>query len=96
VWDGGTQKYSWSDTGQESYRIWWDGVAKEAWVDFEAGSECIERAWNAIWFGWDDGSRPFFWRWPPEYMEVMRDGLLIHIMGKTPRYEKPQPDGNPR
>jgi hypothetical protein len=88
----GTQKYSWSDTGQELYRLWWDGVAKEAWVDFEAGSECIERAWNATWFGWDDGPRPFFWRWPPEYMEVMRDGLPIHIMGKTPRYEKPQPD----
>jgi hypothetical protein len=50
------------------------------------------KAWNASWFGWDDGSRPFFWRWPPEYMGVIRDGLPIHIMGKTPWYEKPQSD----
>jgi hypothetical protein len=44
--DEGTRKYSWSDTGQVSYRLWWDGVVKEAWVDFEAGLECIERAWK--------------------------------------------------
>jgi hypothetical protein len=47
VWDEDTRKYSWSGAGQASYRLWWDGVVKETWVDFEAGLECIERAWNA-------------------------------------------------
>jgi hypothetical protein len=77
VWDEDTRKYSWSDSGQASFRLWWDGVVKEAWVDFEAGLECIERAWHATWFAWDDGPGPFFWRRPPEYIEVIQDGLPI-------------------
>jgi hypothetical protein len=39
-----------------------------------AARDCIRRCGDATWWNWDGGSRPFFWRWPVEYQNVVRDG----------------------
>ncbi len=42
------------------------------------------------------GSRPLFWRWPPEYLKAIRDGLPPWIKGALPRYWVPQrPEKDP-
>ena len=51
--------------------------------DWNAGRECISRAWNSTWWLWSDGSRPFFWRWPVEYQGAIRDGLPLWLRGAT-------------
>jgi hypothetical protein len=40
-----------------------------------AASDCILRACGATWWQWEDGSRPFFWRWPVDYQLIIREGL---------------------
>ena len=43
----------------------------------EAASDCLRRASQASWWGWDGGSRPFFWRWPEDYQEKVRNGIKV-------------------
>ncbi len=37
--------------------------------------ECLTRASQATWWSWSGGSRPFFWRWPSEFLVELRDGF---------------------
>lgn len=43
--------------------------------------DCISRAADATWWSWDAGSRPFFWRWPSDYLEVSRIGVEVWFDG---------------
>jgi hypothetical protein len=54
--------------------------------------EAIERAFRSSWWEWDDGSRPFHWRWPEEYQDRIRDGLKPHFKTEAPKYVVPQRD----
>jgi hypothetical protein len=58
--------------------------------DWNAGRECISRAWNSTWWEWSDGSRPFFWRWTPKYRTTIRDGHRLWVCGPFPRWKVPQ------
>jgi hypothetical protein len=63
--------------------------------NWNAGRDCITRAWNSTWWVWVDGSRPFFWRWPEEYLPAIRDGLPLWIRGALPQcrlLQCPEPD----
>jgi hypothetical protein len=60
------------------------------------GSDCIRRCCNSSWWEWTSGSRPLFWRWPPEYLKAIRDGLPPWIKGALPKYWVPQrPEKDP-
>ena len=48
-----------------------------------AAKDCIQRAANASWWSWDDGSRPFFWRWPSDYQLQVRDGAKVYFEGRV-------------
>jgi hypothetical protein len=48
-------------------------INNEQRKSFLAVSDCIERAVNAYLCDWEDGSRPFFWRWSAEYHNQIRD-----------------------
>jgi hypothetical protein len=37
----------------------------------EAGRDCITRASNSLWWGWDDGFRPHFWGRASDYQEII-------------------------
>jgi hypothetical protein len=90
VWDAAVGRYGWKRLGLREYRRWQSTIAQSAVADFSGGSECIQRHAQSTWWTWDNGSRPFFWRWPPEYLAVIWDGLPIHMLGTPPLYDKPQ------
>ena len=60
--------------------------------DLVPGRDAVLRAALSSWWGWDDGSRPFHWRWPEFYRERIRDGLKVHFQNPPPRYQIPQRD----
>jgi hypothetical protein len=41
----------------------------------EAGEAAVAKAAETIWWEWKSGSTIFFWRWPPDYQDVVREGL---------------------
>ena len=43
----------------------------------EAGKDCCRRAFGASWWSWDEGSRPFFWRWPKPYQQSILSGVPV-------------------
>jgi hypothetical protein len=89
------EKYTWSDTGKNDYRVWWKRrVFLAGGRDLVPGSDDIARAARFTWWNWDDGSRPFHWRWPSWYMETIRDSLKVCFRSTKPRYRKPQRDAN--
>jgi hypothetical protein len=55
-----------------------------------AGAIAVGHAMEASWWDWDNGSAPFFWRWPEEFMANIRDGIPPRFIGPPPRYKKPQ------
>ena len=82
--------YHWDKEGLASYRKWWRWRHRAQRRNREAGLDAISRAANSSWFGWDDGSAPFFWRWPKEYQRTMRDGLKVWLRDEGPRNKRGQ------
>jgi hypothetical protein len=56
----------------------------------EAARDCFRRAYGATIWSWDLGSRPFFWRWPIDYIVIVRDGLLPYYTGSVPPWKRKQ------
>jgi hypothetical protein len=75
-----------------SYKAWWnlywDG--SQALKEKAPGKDAIWRVSEATWWEWVEGSAPFYWRWPKEYQETIRDGLEIWFSGKKPAWKRPQ------
>jgi hypothetical protein len=61
-----------------------------AGIDLVPGGDAVARAANSSWFKWEDGSRPFHWRWPEFYQQVIQDGLKVHFTSAKPSYKKSQ------
>ena len=59
-----------------------------------AARECIGRAAETSWWKWDKGSRPFFWRWPEEFMMDVRDGIKPWISKSLPQYKAKKHKGS--
>jgi hypothetical protein len=51
-----------------------------------AAGDCITRAANSTWWNWEDGSRPFFWRWSEDYCWHIKDGIPLWYRGDPPRH----------
>lgn len=60
-------------------------------LDLAAAADAIRRGANSTWWEWDDGSRPFHWRWPKEYQTTIRDGLPVYV---SPGEETIAPQGD--
>jgi hypothetical protein len=65
--------------GREAYREWWKCCSLLAGKDLYPAADAIARAARSSWWNWDDGSRPFHWRWPAWYMGIIRDGLPVYF-----------------
>ena len=89
-WNKECGTYSWAKNGRHEYQRWYYNRRREDPFEVEAGSDAICRAWKSSWWEWDDGSRPFHWRWPEWYQSTIRDGMKVHLNGTIPRYTKPQ------
>jgi len=85
--------YKWTSQGQREYRQWYvrRRFAKVQ-QDLVPGTDAVSRAADSSWFGWDDGSRPFHWRWPLFYQSTIRDGLRVHFHSPKPEYTTAQQD----
>ena len=54
--------------------------------DLIAVREAVVRAANASWWEWHDGSRLFFWRWPPSWRKEARDrARAYHLIEPPPK-----------
>jgi hypothetical protein len=87
VWNG--TKYSRNEKHKLQYRHYWSSIWGHTYNDQRksllAACDCIERAANSSWWDWEDGSRPFFWRWSVEYQNQIRDGIPLWYHGTAPR-----------
>jgi hypothetical protein len=86
-----TAHYQWKPrSGKQSYKAWWNQFWRFAARDRIPGKDAIYRAADSSWWEWDEGSAPFYWRWPVEYRETIRDGLEIWFAGAKPKWRRPQ------
>jgi hypothetical protein len=76
--------------GVRGYKQWWKERMLLANADLRPGADAVRRAAESSWWNWNDGSRPFHWRWPRWYQSTIRDGLKVHFQGKKPAYRKAQ------
>jgi len=90
VWNSNLGKYQWTKTGKSSYVQSHQRVSKAAQKNWNAAIECIHRASNASWWEWDQGSRPFFWRWNKDYIGNIRDGIPPWIKSTPEKWVRPQ------
>ena len=56
------------------------------------GSDSLIRALRSSWWDWDDGSAPFYWRWPMWYRSFIRDGIAFPFRRPPVKYMVPQRD----
>ena len=96
-WNANQQKFQWTTIGHLRYRDQWQYERREAGVDIEAASDCIQRGSDASWWEWRGGSRPFFWRWSKQrlggsgFEHEMRDGMeVLHDPDALPSYKRAQ------
>ena len=88
-------KYEWSleeRDGLCQYRSWWVEQMSICRRDIQGGQDAEAQAADSSWWSWDDGSRPFHWRWPVEYQDKIRDGIPVHFLHKMKPYKVTQGD----
>jgi hypothetical protein len=85
--------YVWKPgSGKARYVRWWRERHQLCAVDLVPGQDAVIRAARSSWWNWDDGSRPFHWRWQAEYIERIRDGIPVHFLSSMTPYLRPQGD----
>ena len=65
TWLDGENKYVWKRVGKLNYQRDWK-LLQDRSSDLKAARDCVKRACGSLWWEWHSGSRPFFWRWPPD------------------------------
>jgi hypothetical protein len=58
--------------------------------DFQPAVDTVIRAARSLWWNWDDGSRPFHWRWLQWFRKIIRDRLPVFFRSQKPSYRKAQ------
>ena len=75
--------------------LWWQNP-EEHKTSILAGLKAIRYANEASWWEWDGGSFPFFWRWNPEFIRDVRDGILPRFTGNPLACkDRQRPNANP-
>ena len=63
----------------------------ELFKDCKVGRDAMRRLADSSWWGWDNGSTLFFWRWPKRHRRSIRDGTKLFVKKeKLPHYFKRQ------
>jgi hypothetical protein len=87
--------HGWATPGRASYGSWWDPVDQigDHEKDHTIGKDCVRRVADSTWWLWDGRLTPFFWRWPDEFRNSIRDGTPLWLdMEVVPEYRRPQRD----
>jgi hypothetical protein len=74
---------------------WWlDSTDRTS--SLSAGAKALSYAVGASWWEWDQGSFPFFWRWPTEFVREIRDGMPPRFLHDPPAcMDRQGPNANP-
>ncbi|OEU18475.1 hypothetical protein FRACYDRAFT_236751 [Fragilariopsis cylindrus CCMP1102] len=84
----------WKHLVKKSFHDWFERVGKQH-KDHEAikvaGEASVAKAAETSWWEWKRGSTIFFWRWPPDYQDVVREGLLPMFDTDPPSNSDRQP-----
>jgi hypothetical protein len=68
-----------------------DRMTPEEFEKFKAfGRKSLCYVGKADWWKWRGGSHPFFWRWPEEFQQDIRDGLAPRFKGEPPNCQEKQ------
>jgi len=73
---------------------WFEEVGKlrrEKEDIFRDGMKACAKADQCSWWNWDKGSSIFFWRWPPDYQETARIGVMPYFDKAPPTNQDRQP-----
>ena len=84
----------WKGRVDRSFRKWYTatGITQKEHVDIKlAGEAAAIKAGQASWWEWDKGSTIFFWRWPPDYQDVVRKGVAPMFDSEPPTNSDRQP-----
>jgi hypothetical protein len=88
---GFVMKYTWRPKfGRVCYKSWYNNFWSQARAHKDPGYDAIWRTGKSSWWDWDAGSAPFYWRWPGQYRDTIRDGLEIWFSGEKPQFKRPQ------
>jgi hypothetical protein len=88
--ENGQKHYVWSPNGRDSYKRWWKDRLITTIEDIVPASDAIACVASSFWLGWDEGSRPFHWRWPEHYQEVICEWFeSIFSNASPPKIGKP-------
>ena len=89
----------WRRLVASSFWAWWaesrvarlsQGIPGVCELSKAPGLAALGHSVDASWWEWNRGSAPFFWRYPSEWLVLMRDGLPPRFVGTPPRYTKTQ------
>lgn len=98
-------RWSWRDEkGRRIYKGWYTAKAKSSDARVRSHEMARDAIWRTAgkycqdhsevedtWWSWIWGSTPFYWRWPEEYQEEVRDGQPHLFVGEPREYKRPQP-----
>lgn len=73
----------WTHNLRREAMVWWNRESKHR-QDLAAIHDCLYRARACSYFSWHRGSRLFFWRFPPEFRALMRDGSPFYHIAPCP------------
>jgi hypothetical protein len=59
-------------------------------TSIRVGATALSFAAETTWWDWPHGSATFFWNWPAEYQNLLRDGLAPRFIGDPPAYRQRQ------
>ena len=82
--------YRWSAHGLSQYKEWWRNRILLSHSEWMKGCDALLRALKSSWWEWEDGSAPFYWRWPMWYHTFIRDGIAFPFKRAPPKYMVPQ------
>ena len=83
-------RYVWTPSGHTLYKEWWQNRILLTHSEWMKGCDALLRALRSSWWEWEDGSAPFYWRWPKWYQGHIRDGISFPFSRPAPRYMQPQ------
>ena len=85
-------KLSWSEQGRDAYKMIFKNRTQATRNYWMKGSDAVRRALKSSWWEWEEGSSPFYWRWPSWYQRYIRDGIRFPLKSTPPEYLIPQAD----
>jgi hypothetical protein len=85
----------WKRRVRAEFRAWQEGRiykdAEQRQAMLAVGWDACRRAEDASFWEWDNGSTPFFWRWPEIYQQDIWQGVAPRFIGVPPTSKAAQP-----